>query len=43
MQPQMQSATLKHRSRSHDAVIRVFDNAGNLIQTHEHKGDFKEP
>jgi hypothetical protein len=31
-----------HRSRSHDAVIRVYDDAGNVIQTHEHKGDFKE-
>jgi len=30
------------RSRSHDAVIRVYDDAGNLIETHEHKGDFKE-
>jgi hypothetical protein len=29
-------------SRSHDAVIRVFDEAGNVIETHEHKGDFKE-
>ena len=29
-------------SRSHDAVIRVYDEAGNLIETHEHKGDFKE-
>jgi len=33
----------KHRSRSHDAVIRVFDEAGNVIETHEHAGDFKEP
>ncbi len=24
----------KFRSRSHDAVIRVYDNAGNVIQTH---------
>jgi hypothetical protein len=32
----------KHRSRSHHAVIRVYDNAGNVIETHEHKGDFKE-
>jgi hypothetical protein len=32
----------EHRSRSHDAVIRVYDEAGNLIETHEHKGDFKE-
>lgn len=33
----------KFRSRSHDAVIRVYDGAGNVIQTHKHKGDFKEP
>jgi hypothetical protein len=32
-----------HRSRSHDAVIRVYDEAGNVIETHEHAGDFKEP
>ena len=31
-----------HRSRSHDAVIRVYDDAGDVIETHEHKGDFKE-
>ena len=29
-------------SRSHDAVIRVYGDAGNVIETHEHKGDFKE-
>ena len=28
-------------SRSHDAVIRVYDAAGNVIETHEHKRDFK--
>ena len=28
-------------SRSHHAVIRVYDDAGNVIETHEHKGDFK--
>jgi len=33
----------KFRSRSHDAVIRVYDEAGNVIETHEHTGDFKEP
>jgi hypothetical protein len=33
----------KFRSRSHDAVIRVYDAAGNVIETHEHKGEFKEP
>jgi len=32
----------EHRSRSHDAVIRVFDESTNVIETHEHKGDFKE-
>jgi hypothetical protein len=32
----------KHRSRSHYAVIRVYDPTGNVIETHEHKGDFKE-
>ena len=29
-------------SRSHNAVIRVYDATGNLIETHEHAGDFKE-
>jgi len=28
-------------SRSHAAVIRAYDEAGNLIETHEHTGDFK--
>jgi hypothetical protein len=32
-----------HSSRSNDALIRVYDAAGNVIETHEHKGDFKEP
>jgi hypothetical protein len=32
----------KFRSRSHHAVIRVYDQAGNVIDRHEHKGDFKE-
>jgi hypothetical protein len=30
-------------SRSHDAVIRVYGEAGNVIERHEHAGDFKEP
>jgi len=33
----------KFYSRSHDAVIRVYDDAGNVIDTHEHASDFKEP
>jgi hypothetical protein len=32
----------KIRSRSHDAVIPVYDDAGDVIATHEHSGDFKE-
>jgi len=31
-----------HYSRSHDALIRVYDFAGNPIQTHEHAGEFNE-
>ena len=32
-----------HSSRSHDAVIRVYDAPGKKIEVHRHKGDFKEP
>jgi hypothetical protein len=32
----------KFYSRSHDAVIRVYDEAGNVTETHEHTGKFKE-
>ena len=32
----------KFYSHSHKALIRVFDDAGNMIQTHEHNGEFKE-
>jgi len=28
---------------SHDVVIRNYDGAGNVVKTHEHKDDFKEP
>ena len=31
----------EHYSRSHNAVIRVYDAAGNVIETHKHKGEFK--
>ena len=31
----------EHYSRSHDAAIRVYDETGNVIETHEHKGDFR--
>ena len=32
----------EHRSRSHDAVIRVYDEWGNVIETQERKGELKE-
>jgi hypothetical protein len=32
----------KFFSRSRDAVIRVYDEAGNVIETHEQAGEFKE-
>jgi hypothetical protein len=32
----------KFNSRSHDAVMRVYDEAGNVIATQEQAGDFKE-
>ena len=28
--------------RSHDDAIRVYNEAGDVIDTHEHTGDFKE-
>ena len=31
----------KFRSRSHCAVICVYDSAGNVIGTHEHAGRFQ--
>jgi hypothetical protein len=33
----------KFYSRSHAALIRVYDAAGNVIETHEHAGEFREP
>jgi hypothetical protein len=33
----------KFFSRSHDAVIRVYDETGNVIEVHEQAGEFKEP
>jgi hypothetical protein len=31
----------KFFSRSHDAVIRIYDDAGIVIETHEQAGKFK--
>jgi hypothetical protein len=33
----------KHRSRSQNAVIRVYDDAGDVIKPHQHKSDFRKP
>jgi len=32
----------KFRSRSHRAVIRVYDEAGNVIEMHKHAAEVKE-
>ena len=32
----------KSSSCSHDALIRVYDAAGNVVATHKHPGEFKE-
>jgi hypothetical protein len=34
-------AKYRSRSRSHRAIIRVYDEAGNVIETHQHAGAFK--
>lgn len=31
----------KFHSRSRDAVTRVYDDMGNVIETHQHAGEFK--
>jgi hypothetical protein len=38
--PQTRSAFHPHAQRN---AFRRSDGAGNVIETHEHKGDFKEP
>lgn len=36
-------AYARFHSRWHDSMIRVYDAASNVIETHEGRGDFKEP
>lgn len=31
------------RTWSYRAVVSVYDDAGNMTETHEHAGEFKEP
>src|SRR6266550_982720 len=33
----------KFYSHLHDVVIRVYDDVGNVVEVHRHKGDLKEP
>ena len=35
-------AKYRSLSRSHRAIIRMFYEAGNVLETHEHSGGFKE-
>jgi hypothetical protein len=39
---QRKSAYANFYSRSHDAVIRVYDEAGDVIEAREQAGKFKE-
>jgi hypothetical protein len=41
-QSAMQSTTLSIAADHIDAVIRVYNEAGNLIETRQDAGDFKE-
>jgi hypothetical protein len=38
----MQSGMPTFSAHSHDALIRVYNDAGNVIEMHEQKGEFKE-
>jgi glutamate formiminotransferase len=33
---------MQNSTAAHDAVIHVYDEAGNVIDMREHKGEFKE-
>jgi hypothetical protein len=37
-----ESTTFRAQRGTNSPVIRVYDATGNVIETHEHKGDFKE-
>jgi hypothetical protein len=40
--PETAFASFRFAGRSHDAAIRLYDNAGKVIETPEHAGAFKE-
>jgi hypothetical protein len=33
----------KFYSRSHAVLIRILDDSGGIVETHEHAHDFREP
>jgi hypothetical protein len=33
----------KFYSRSHPVIVRVYDESGAVVETHEHAGNFREP
>jgi len=35
--------TWEDNSANHMAVVRVYEDAGNVIEAHEHKGDLTTP
>ena len=41
--PDQRNGLLMRCSCPHDAVIHIYNDAGNLIETHEHTGDFMRP
>ena len=41
MRSAMQWAMPSITARSHDVVIHVYDETGNVIETHAHNCDFK--
>jgi hypothetical protein len=41
-QPQASNQSLEPTAGRHDALIRVFDAAGNVIETQKHEGEYKQ-
>jgi hypothetical protein len=39
--PRTPSATRNTAAAHHEAVIRVYDQSGNVIETHEHRERFQ--
>jgi hypothetical protein len=39
----IESRSDRFAAATRDGAIRVYDDAGNVIETHQHTGDFIEP